>query len=86
MLPGASRAEICVWTPDLRAKRSPGSDLIRAAPGEDQLYSKEKETLMRAKGNVSRLTRGKKPLFLRTARLARAAFGRETASKRQRRV
>ena len=69
-----------------RAKHSPSLDLIRAVAGKNWLYSGSKEASQAKNGGVGRRTRGKKPLFLRTTRLAWAASGSKTAGKSWRRV
>ena len=63
LAPRASRAEPYAWMLGLRAKQVPGSDLIWAAPGEDWLYSGEKEGIQAKNGSVGGRVRGKKTLF-----------------------
>ena len=63
LAPGASRAEPYAWMLGLRAKQAPGSDLIWAAPGEDWLYSGEKEGIQAKNGSVGGRVMGKKAPF-----------------------
>ena len=84
--PGPFRAELCAWMPSFRAKRSPDSDLIRAATGIIWLYSGSKEGIRAKNSSVDGHVRGKKAPFFRTARLIWAAFSRKTAGKSRRRV
>jgi len=63
LAPRASRAEPYAWMLGLRAKQAPGSDLIWAAPGEDWLYSGEKEGIQAKNGSVGGRVTGKKAPF-----------------------
>lgn len=61
-------------------------DFIQAATGEDWQHFVEKEAFALENGGVGGRVRGKKPIFLCTAKLALAASIGKTAGKRRRRV
>ena len=71
---------------DSPGKTDSDLDFIQAATGEDWQHFVEKEAFALENGGVVGRVRGKKAPFFRTARLTWAAFSRETAGKRRRRV
>lgn len=70
---------------DSPGKTDSDLDFIQAATGEDWQHFVEKEAFALENGGVVGRVRGKKTPFF-TARLTWAAFSRETAGKRRRRV